>query len=66
MKKVIYWFLLILSFEILVVSVFELIGGAYNIIMPPSTGVVIGFATVTLLMCFYSGVNLRKLYKPIK
>lgn len=66
MKKVIYWFAFILSFEILSVSIFELAGGRYNVIMPPSKGIVITFAIVTLLMCFYSGINLMQLYKPNK
>lgn len=66
MKKVIYWFVFILSFEILVVSLFELIGGAYNVIMPPAEGLVIAFAIITLLISIYSGYNLLKLYKPNK
>jgi hypothetical protein len=66
MKKVIYWFAFILSFEILLISVFELAGGAYNVILPPSKGIVIAFAIVTVLICFYSGLNLMRLYKPNK
>lgn len=66
MKKVIYWFAFILSFEILLISVFELAGGAYNVIMPPSKGIVIAFAVGTLLICFYTGVKLINLYKPNK
>lgn len=63
MKKVIYWFAFILSIEIFFISVFELAGGSYNVIMPPSDGVVIAYSAVTLLISLYSGVNLMRLYK---
>lgn len=66
MKKVIYWFAFILSIEILLVSIFELAGGSFNIIMPPANGEVIAFAAVTLAICLYSGINLMRFYKHNK
>ena len=66
MKIVIYWFALILSFEILAVSIFELAGGRYNVIMPPSVSTVAGFIIVSLALSVYSGITLIKIYNKGK
>lgn len=63
MKGVIYWFALILSFEIFVISLFELFGGDHNIVLPPSSAIVMIFLSISLVILGFSAIKLFKVYK---
>ena len=63
MKIVIYWFILILSFQIAVISLLELLEGSYNIITPPSKLLVLGFCIVMTVLSVVSMKKLLKIYR---
>ena len=63
MKIVVYWFILILSFQIAVILLLELVGGSYNIISPPSIALVLGFCIVMTVLSVVSIKKLLKIYR---
>ncbi len=58
MKRVILWFVLIFSFQVVCLVIMEAAGGSYNVFNSPSPVVLALFGVVSAILLFYSSFKI--------